>query len=103
MLPIFASHANTRGSLPQDKKAFFEGLGCESEIVKICVRDSKKPRDFEMDAKTEVCSDSSFSRIPYVVRVQARGLIRPLAVWIGTCTWHDSETASRAHTALLAK
>lgn len=40
----------------QDKKAFFQGLGCDSEIVKICVRDSKKPRDYKMDPKTEVGS-----------------------------------------------
>lgn len=38
----------------QDKKAFFQKLGCDAEIVKICVRDSKKPRDFTVESKTEV-------------------------------------------------
>ncbi|CBJ26029.1 Homoserine dehydrogenase [Ectocarpus siliculosus] len=41
----------------QDKKAFFQGLGCDSEIIKVCVRDSKKPRDYKMDPKTEVVTD----------------------------------------------
>lgn len=38
----------------QDKKAFFQKLGCDAEIVKICVRDSEKPRDFKVESKTEV-------------------------------------------------
>ena len=38
----------------QDKKTFFQGLGCEAEIVKICVRDIKKTRDFKVESKTEV-------------------------------------------------
>lgn len=46
------------GGESQDKKTFFQGLGCDSEIVKICVRDSKKPRDFKMDSKTEVKNPS---------------------------------------------
>ncbi|CAN0124438.1 unnamed protein product, partial [Hapterophycus canaliculatus] len=41
----------------QDKKTFFQGLGCDSEIVKICVRDSTKSRDFKMDPKTELVTD----------------------------------------------
>eukprot|EP00903_Cladosiphon_okamuranus_P008721 g8353.t1 len=41
----------------QDKKVFLQGLGCDSEIVKICVRDSKKPRDFKMASKTELVTD----------------------------------------------
>ncbi|CAN0454251.1 unnamed protein product, partial [Laminaria digitata] len=41
----------------QDKKAFFQGLGCDAEIVKICVRDIKKTRDFKVESKTEVVTD----------------------------------------------
>ncbi|CAM9641461.1 unnamed protein product, partial [Ascophyllum nodosum] len=41
----------------QDKKSFLKGLGCDTEIVKICVRDSAKERDFRLESKTEVVTD----------------------------------------------
>lgn len=38
----------------QDKKSFFESIGCNAEIVKICVRDTNKPRDFLVGPNTKV-------------------------------------------------
>lgn len=42
----------------QDKKSFFQSLGCDAEIVTICVRDSTKSRDFKMGPGTKVSSEA---------------------------------------------